>query len=175
MEPKDLVVDALGRVQETLQRVLDGLTMEQLLHRPSNDTNSIAWLAWHLTRVQDHHMSDLAGRPQAWVSEGWHAKFNMPPEPLNTGTGHTPEQVAALRPPDGETLLAYYDAVYERSKAYLETVTPADLDVVLNEPQYQPMPTVGVRLVSVVNDATQHSGQAAYLKGLIKGKGWAPV
>ena len=65
MEPKDLVVDALGRVQETLQRVLDGLTMEQLLHRPTNDSNSIAWLAWLLTRVQDHHMSDLAGRPQA--------------------------------------------------------------------------------------------------------------
>ena len=175
MEPKDLLVDALGRIQETLLLVLDGLTMEQLLYRPSNDCNSIAWLAWHLTRVQDHHISDLAGRPQAWVREGWHVKFNMPPEPLNTGKGHTPEQVAAIRPADCETLLAYHNAVYDHSKAYLETVTPADLDVVLNEPQYQPLPTVGVRLVSVVNDGAQHSGQADYLKGLIQGKGSAPA
>ena len=175
MEVKNLVADALGRVQGTLQRVLSGLTLEQLLYCPSRDTSSIAWLVWHLTRVQDHHISDLANRPQAWVSGGWHAKFNMPPEPRNTGTGHTPDQVAALRPPDGETLLSYYDAVYENTKSYLETITEADLDLVLEEPQHQPMPTVGVRLVSVINDNTQHAGQAAYLRGLIQGKGWMPV
>ena len=83
--------------------------------------------------------------------------------------------MAALRPPDAETLLGYHDAVCGRTKAYLETLTPADLDVVLNEPQYQPMPTVGVRLVSVINDNTQHAGQAAYLRGLVQGKGWMPV
>ena len=171
MEPKEFAVAGLRRVQETLTRVLDGLTMEHLLHRPTSDSNSIAWLTWHLTRVQDHHISDLAGRPQAWVSEGWHAKFNMPPQPLNTGTGHTPEQVAALRPPNIGTLLEYHNTVFERSKTYLETVTSAGLDMVLNEPQFQPLPTVGVRLVSVINDGAQHSGQAAYLKGLIQSRG----
>jgi uncharacterized damage-inducible protein DinB len=148
--------------------------MEQLLYRPSDESNSIAWLLWHLTRIQDHHVSDLLGQPQAWVSQGWHAKFNLPPEPLNTGTGHTPEQVAALRPPDAQTLQDYHDAVYQRTKEYLESVTPAGLDVELDEPQYQPLPTVGVRLVSVINDNTQHVGQAAYLKGVLRGKGWAP-
>ena len=175
MEGKEVVADAFGRIQQTLRRVLNGLTMEQLLYRPSGESNSIAWLTWHLTRVQDHHLSELAGGPQAWVSEGWHAKFNMPPDPQDIGTGHSPEQVAALRPPDAETLLGYHDAVCGRTKAYLEALTPADLDVVLNEPQYQPMPTVGVRLVSVINDNTQHAGQAAYLRGIVQGKGWMPV
>ena len=82
--------------------------------------------------------------------------------------------MAALRPPDVQTLQDYHDAVYERTKEYLETVTSADLDVELDEPQYQPLPTLGVRLVSIINDNTQHVGQAAYLKGVIRGKGWAP-
>ena len=174
MEVKGLVSDALGRVRGTVRGVLRDLTIEQILYRPSDESNSIAWLLWHLTRVQDHHLSDLLGQPQAWVSQGWHARFNLPPEPLNTGTGHTPEQVAALRPPDVQTLQDYHDAVYERTKEYLETVTSADLDVELDEPQYQPLPTLGVRLVSIINDNTQHVGQAAYLKGVIRGKGWAP-
>ena len=172
MEGRELVADGLGRVQTILHRVVDGLTLEQLLYQPKERCNSIAWLAWHLTRVQDHHLSDLAGIPQTWVDEGWHAVFNMAPDPTNTGGGHTPEEVAAFRTPDGAALLGYHDAVCRRSKAYLDTLSPADLDVEINEPQYQPLPTVGVRLVSVISDNTQHAGQAAYLRGMLQGTGW---
>ena len=76
MEVKGLVSDALGRVRGTVRGVLRDLTIEQILYRPSDESNSIAWLLWHLTRVQDHHLSDLLGQPQAWVSQGWHARFN---------------------------------------------------------------------------------------------------
>ena len=175
MDVKDLVKDALGRVHGTLQRVVSDLTFEQMLYRPSADTSSIAWLIWHLTRVQDHHISDLANLPQAWVREGWHAKFNMPPNPLDTGTGHTPDQVAMLNPSTPGILLNYHVAVYENTKSYLDTISQADLDLVLDEPQYQPIPTVGVRLVSIISDNTQHAGQAAYLRGLIQGKGWMAI
>ena len=175
MEGKEVLTDAYGRIQGTLRRAVNGLTLEQLCYRPNEDANSIAWLAWHLTRVQDDHISSLMGRPQAWVDQGWHAKFNMPPDSHDIGTGHTSEQVAALRPPDAETLLAYHNAVFERTKEYLETLNPGDLDRELNEPQYQPLPTVGVRLVSVISDNTQHAGQAAYLRGIIQGRGWQSV
>ena len=175
MEGRELLADGLERVQAMLHYVVDGLTVEQLLYQPQEGCNSIAWLAWHLTRVQDHHLSDLAGLPQAWVSEGWHAVFDMAPDPTNTGGGHTPAEVAAFRTPDGAALLRYHDAVYKRSLAYLETLAPADMDVEINEPQYQPLPTVGVRLVSVVNDNTEHAGQAAYLRGMFQGAGWLGV
>ena len=175
MEGRELVADGLGRVRAILHRVVDGLTLEQLLYQPQEGCNSIAWLAWHLTRVQDHHLSDLAGLPQAWVSEGWHELFGMAADPTNTGGGHTPEQVAAFRPPDGAVLLGYQDAVYTRTKAYLETLSSGDLDVEIDEPQYQPLPTVGVRLVSVISDNTQHAGQAAYLRGMLQGAGWMRV
>jgi hypothetical protein len=174
MEAKDVVLDALERIRRTLRRTLEGLTLEEIHRQPRADTNSIAWLAWHLTRVQDNGISGLAGQEQAWISQGWHARFGMDPDPENEGFGHTPEQVAAFRAPSVQTLLDYHESVVERSKAYVAGLTPADFDRTLNEPEWQPLPTVGVRLVSILSDNLQHTGQAAYLRGLWQGKGWLP-
>jgi hypothetical protein len=174
MDAKDLMLDALGRIRSVLHRTLTGLTLDEIHRQPQADANSIAWLAWHLTRVQDVSVSGLAGQEQAWVSQGWHAKFNMAADPDDDGFGYTPEQVAAFRAPSVQTLLDYHESVQERSKTYVAGLAPADFDRTLNEPQWQPMPTVGVRLVSVLSDNLQHAGQAAYLRGLWQGKGWLP-
>src|SRR5437763_16760347 len=115
MNSSEVIVDALGRIQTTLKMTLEGLTAEQLAYRPTEQANTIAWLAWHLTRVQDHHLSDLAGREQAWIADGWHARFGKPADPQETGQRYTPEQVAALRPESPTLLLDYHEAVYERS------------------------------------------------------------
>src|SRR5262249_37568776 len=162
---KDVIIDALGRIPRTLSMALDGITAEQLTYRPTEQANSIAWLAWHLTRVQDHHLSELAGPQHAWHAAGWHAQFRKHAAPADTGQRYTREQVAAIRPADPSLLLDYYNAVYQRSVEYVQSLSPADLDRVLDEPQWNPMPTVGVRLVSVISDNTQHAGQAAYLRG----------
>ncbi len=172
MEGAQLVSDSLGRVQQTLHRALEGLTPDELVRQPKPDCNPIGWLAWHLTRVQDDHLSALAGREQAWITDGWHAKFGRPADPKDRGFGNTPEQVAAFRAPDARTLLDYHDAVVERSRAYLAGITPQELDRVLDAPRWDPLPTAGVRLVSVVNDNTEHVGQIAYLRGYLHGIGW---
>jgi hypothetical protein len=174
MDAKDLVLDALDRIHGMFHQTLDGLALEDLHRQPRADANSIGWLAWHLTRVQDNAISGLAGQEQAWITLGWHARFNMAPDPDNEGFGHTPEQVAAFRVAAVQTLLDYHDCVVERSKAYVAGLAPADFDRTLNEPEWQPLPTVGVRLVSVLEDSFQHVGQAAYLRGLFQGKGWLP-
>ena len=172
MEAATFAADALGRISRGLERALKGITAEEMHRQPREDCNSIAWLAWHLTRVQDHHLSSLAGREQAWTADGWHARFGMEPDPENAGWGHTPEQAATFRAPDSQALLDYYTAVFDRSKAYLATLQPADLDWVLDEPQWQETVTVGIRLVSVVNDNSEHMGQINYLRGLFQGFGW---
>jgi hypothetical protein len=175
MDSKDVIAEALGRVQRILSMSLEGLTAEQLAYRPTEQANSIAWLAWHLTRVQDKHLSELADRQQAWIADGWHARFNKPADPLDTGQRYTPEQVAGIRPSGPPLLLDYHNAVYQRSVEYLREVSPAEMDRVLDEPQYTPLPTVGVRLVSVVADNLQHAGQIAYLRGCIEGRHWYPA
>lgn len=172
MNGADLIADGLGRVNQLLHRALQGVPPETLNRMPTPETNSMAWLAWHLTRVHDDHLAALEGAPQLWTSEGWHARFGMPPDDRETGGGHTLQQVAAVQVESGDVLLAYNDAALERSRQYLATLTPDDLDRVLDEPQYDTPPTVGVRLVSVVSDNTQHAGQVMYLRGYFDGFGW---
>lgn len=172
MEWQELLIDGYGRVLEALEETLKGMTPDDLNQQPHPDCNSMGWLAWHLTRVQDDHIADLMGEKQLWLSEEWHAKFNRPPHPKDIGFGHSSEDVAAFKSPDVETLLGYHRAVLERTKRYIFSLSLGDLDRELNEPWYQPLPTVGVRLISIMSDDLQHVGQVAYVRGLLKGKGW---
>jgi uncharacterized damage-inducible protein DinB len=173
MDCKDLVIDGLGRVEEDFKRALDGLSAEQLAFRPAEHSNSIAWLAWHLARVQDDHISELAGRPQAWIEEKWHERFGKPADSNDTGFGYSSAQVATIRPESAQVPVDYYAAVHRRSLEYLETVTCEAMDRVIDT-RWDPPVTVGVRLVSVVNDCTQHVGQMAYLRGLLEDRKWFP-
>ena len=129
-------------------------------------------MAWHLTRQHDAQISFLMGEDQLWITEKWHAKFNRPDDSGDVGFGQTPEQIAAFKSPDTKTLLDYHRAVLERTKRYILTLSKTDLDKELNEPWFKPSPTVGVRLVSIMDDAVLHAGQAAYVRGLLQGKGW---
>ena len=174
MEAGGLVLDALGRVREMVRTALKDLSPEELLSPPKPH---IAWLTWHIARVQDANFSGLLERPQLWIADGWHERFNMPSDPKDYGSGHrqTPAQVDAFTVTDKKLLLDYHDAAFRQTQKYLSTVGNADLNRVLNEPQYQPLPTLSVRLASVINCNTRHAGQIEYLRGLVKYKGWFPA
>jgi uncharacterized damage-inducible protein DinB len=173
MDCKDLIVEALGRVEESMRMTLEGLNGGQLAYRPAEHANSIAWLAWHLSRVEDDHVSELAGRPQVWIAAKWHARFDRPANPNDTGYGHGPDEVAGIQPESPQVLLDYYAAVHQRSIEYLNGLSGADMDRIIDT-HWDPPVTVGVRLVSVVNDTTQHVGQMAYLRGLVEDRKWLP-
>jgi hypothetical protein len=174
MEWRDLILDGYGRIMESMEEVLDGVKKEDLTKLPHPDCNSMGWLAWHLTRVQDDHLADLIGEEQLWIKDKWHEKFNRPADRKDIGFGNTPEDVAAFKSPDVKTLIAYHRAVYERSKRYISSLEESELSRELNEPWFQPLPTLGVRLVSVLADCLQHVGQIAYVRGFLNGKGWLP-
>ena len=165
----DLLGDAFGRIRGVVRNSVDGLTEEELAFRPGGAGNSIGWLAWHLTRITDDHVAAVAGREQAWTADGWAGRFGLPFPAADHGYGHSSEQVAAVRVP-ADLLLGYHDAVYRVAVAYVENLTGADLERVVDE-AWDPPVTLGVRLVSVISDDLQHAGQAAYLRGLIT-KGW---
>ena len=165
MTSADLLADAFDRIRGVVGRVLDGLTDEQLFEQVGPVANSISWLVWHLTRIQDDHVCDVAGIEQAWIGQGWYERFGLPFPVTDHGYGHTEQQVEQVRVP-GELLRAYHDAVYARTVDYVKTIRDADLDRVVDT-SWDPPVTLGVRLVSVVSDNLQHAGQAAYVKGLL--------
>jgi hypothetical protein len=166
MTSADLLVDAFGRIRQVVHRVVDGLTAEQLAFRVDAEANSIAWLVWHLTRIQDDHVADAAQAEQVWTSQGWVERFGLPFDPLATGFGHQADEVAAVRLESGE-LLGYHDAVHQQTVRYVERLGDADLARIVDR-SWDPPVTLGVRLVSVVADDLQHAGQAAYVRGLLQ-------
>jgi uncharacterized damage-inducible protein DinB len=158
--------EAFGRIPGLVTRAVKDLTPEQLRQAPADGANTIAWLVWHLTRIQDDHLSELLDREQVYLTGEWAPKFGLKPDPSDTGYGHSATQVAAVRPESWQTLADYYTAVHERTTAYLAERSAADFDEVVDE-AWDPPVTLGVRLVSVISDDIQHAGQAAYVRGLL--------
>ena len=163
MTSAELLTDAFGRVQETVHEAVDGLSAAQLAARLDEDANSIAWLCWHLARVQDDHVADAFGVRQVWPE--WAGRLGLPFGPGATGYGHSSAQVALVRT-SGDLLTGYHDAVHEQTVALVSGLTDADLSQVVDE-RWDPPVTLGVRLVSVISDGLQHAGQATFVRGIL--------
>ncbi|MEU4470556.1 DUF664 domain-containing protein [Micromonospora sp. NPDC023888] len=166
MDVSDLLTEAYDRLPDLVRAAVDGLRPEHLHWAPGPGANSIGWLVWHLTRVQDHHVADLLDTDQVWVSGDWAGRFGLTADPDDTGYGHSAAQVEAVRPESAQALVDYYEAVASRTASLLAGLRPADLDRVVDE-SWDPPVTLGVRLVSIAEDDLQHVGQAAYVRGLI--------
>ncbi len=165
----DLLIDGFGRVRENVQETVEGLDEDRLAFRPDADATSIAWLVWHLTRVQDDHVADVAGAHQLWTAGGWVERFRLPFDVSAIGYGQSSDEVGRVRAP-AELLAGYQDAVHRSTVDYLATLEDGDYDRVVDE-RWDPPVTLAVRLLSVLDDAMQHVGQAAYVRGLVDRRG----
>lgn len=175
-----ILEDGFGRVRESVERVLLGLSPEQLVAQPSPSANSVGWLVWHLSRVTDDHFAALvrvlegAEPPrnrdrtmppgQVWVE--WRERLGTPYSEGSTGYGHSAEQVAAFPHVDPALLGEYHAAVHARVLNVVQGLKDEDFGRIVDY-RWEPAVTTAVRLVSILNDATQHVGQAAYVKGLL--------
>jgi len=167
MTSAELLVDAVGRIREVVHRVVDGLTPEQLAFRIDPEANSVAWLVWHLTRIQDDHVAAAFQAEQVWTSQGWMERFGLPFDPRDTGYGHQADDVAAVQVDSVELLVGYHDAVHQQTTRYVGQLTDGDLGRIVDR-SWDPPVTLGVRLVSVISDDLQHAGQAAMVRGILQ-------
>lgn len=166
MDAKAILEDAFGRIRDLARGVVDDLDDEALTYRIDPASNTIAWLLWHGARVQDDHVAEIAGREQVWTAGGWYGRFDLPFDEEDTGFGHGPEDVAAVRA-DPKLLVGYQRAAAEATTEYLGSVDAEELGRVIDR-RWDPPVTVGVRLVSVISDQLQHLGQAAYVRGIFE-------
>jgi hypothetical protein len=171
---QQFVNDLFLRISQELERVLEGLTVDDLNQQPRHDCNSIGWLAWHLTRSHDRNMSEIAGMEQLWIKDKWYLKFDRASDPSETGVHHSLEEAAAFRSPDSTTVLEYHRAVVERIKDYINSsLSEIELERESHSPTLGTTRPVQARLVAVINEGFQHVGQAAYVRGLLNGRGWS--
>ncbi|WP_371619297.1 DUF664 domain-containing protein [Streptomyces sp. NBC_00454] len=166
MKGTEVLADAFGRIQDVVREAVEGLDAGELDARIDAGANSITWLVWHLTRVQDDHVADAAGWEQVWHAEGWDDRFALPLPAGSTGYGHTAHQAGTVRVDSGDLLLGYFDAVHAQTLRFLRGLGAAELDRVVDE-RWDPPVTLGVRLVSVIADDLQHAGQAAFVRGVL--------
>lgn len=169
MAASEVLIDAIDRIQQVVHRAIKGASIELLTYRPDADANSIAWLVWHLTRVQDDHVADAFSTQQLWTSDGWADRFALPFDDAASGYGQSSDDVATVTV-GAELLGGYHDAVHDRTVELFKTVTDDDLARVVDE-SWNPPVTLGVRLVSLIADDLQHVGQASYVRGLAERAG----
>ena len=164
MQVNEALQHLIDRIDEVVRATAEDLQPAALTWRPDPEGNTIGWLLWHLTRVQDDHIAAIAGRDQIWESAAWASRFGLPADAMDTGYGHSSAEVAAIDPGDPQVLVEYHEQVTAATKRYLADGAP-ELDRVIDE-SYDPPVTVGVRLLSVTIDSLQHAGQSAYLRGM---------
>src|SRR5258708_22999936 len=107
MDVAALLLELYGRVPPLARQAVEGADATLLIEAPSPGANTIAWLVWHLARVQDDHVADLLNTDQIWVGGDWAARVGLEPDPSNTGYGHSPTDVAAVRPHSPAAFLEY--------------------------------------------------------------------
>jgi hypothetical protein len=166
----DTLTDAFQRIQQVVRRTVEGASEEVLTFRADADANTVAWLVWHLTRVQDDHVSELAGVDQLWVDGGWHERFGLPFEAEATGYGQSSSDVASVRGVSPVDLIGYHDAVCARTIDYVATLDDNDFARVVDT-SWNPPVTLAARLVSVISDDLQHAGQASFVRGIAERAG----
>lgn len=169
MNTAELLIEGYGRIAQEVECVLDGLGGADdpvLTHRVDPEANTVAWLVWHLTRVQDDHLAGVAESDQVWTAEGFAARCALPFDDDAIGYGQSSDEAGQVRVAAAE-LLAYHRAVHERSVEYLGGLTDHDLDRVVDR-NWDPPVTLAVRLISVLSDCLQHVGQAAYVRGVVE-------
>ncbi|MHA7177298.1 mycothiol transferase [Arthrobacter sp. Sr24] len=174
MRSSEILTDAFGRIGTIVGGVLFGLEPKDANWLPGGSGNSIAWLVWHLSRGQDEQIADVAGTESVWRSGRYAERFSFELDPADTGYGHSEEQVAAVHIASTDLLREYFEAVLAQSQAYVGGLGDAELDRIVDD-RWDPPVTLGVRLVSILDDCVQHGGQAAYIKGMLAHAEFAPA
>lgn len=165
---RQFIIALLEAAYRSLKQATDDLTDEQLYYQPTPESNSVAWLVWHLSRWRDAISATVSGEPQVWVQEGWAQRYGMPAD--RTGLGDTPAQVAAFHV-ERSVLFGYVAAAHQRTVERVSRLTPAQLAQVVVSYAGEQRPAWRA-LAGVCHDSAQHVGQIAYLRGMLSGYGW---
>lgn len=140
------------------------LTSEQLNTHPAGHPNSVAWLLWHAGREVDVQLAYLSGEAQQW--DAFRSRFTLGDLGETVGYGHTTEQAGQIKVNDQSLLVDYLEAALTALIDYTSGLPDAAFDEIVDR-NWEPPVTRAQRLTSIIDDASQHVGQAAYASGAL--------
>ena len=165
MDALDVLRDLTARPRAAAAALQPQLNPVSLNARPGGHDNSVAWLLWHTGREIDVQLAALTGDEQLWTARGFDERFALGSVGDSVGYGHSSAEARRILIDDASALLEYVDAAFAAVEDHLELLTVEDLEDVVDR-QWDPPVTRGIRLVSILDDATQHLAQAAYVLGM---------
>ena len=164
METTELILRSLEQSQRYLTRALDGLAQEEAAWSPTPECNSIAFILWHMTRVEDFFVNRVIQREkELYETEGWQEKLGTPVKAYQ----YTVEELQAWPSPNLEVLREYANSVREKTLTFLNSVPPERLSEVPRP--YRSPDSIGITLGHMSTEIALHVGQIAYLRGLQRG------
>ncbi len=107
--------------------ILTDMNDEQIRRIPKNSAHSVAWLIWHMTRIEDVAMNMLvAGSPQTLHEGNWYSDMKV--FARDTGNLMSSENIEHLSAAvDIDALRAYRLDVGRRTHEIVAQLTPEDL------------------------------------------------
>lgn len=169
MKITQLSIDTLKRAQERFEETLDQMSVEEANTMPKPSIKSVTWLIWHTARELDYQMAELNETKPLWLEAGWSKKFGLALPDDTQDWQHTPEEAAKVVVKDKNLLLDYLTASVDFTNDYLENLNEISLSDVVDT-NWTPAVTRQARIVSAIDDAVMHSGQAVYTRRLVIGK-----
>jgi hypothetical protein len=171
MTALELVKVELGRLHTSYEKLMEGLTPEQLHQVPAGHpkANHIAWGVWHYVRTEDNVVRYILQnrRPIVWAEGGYAEKLGLPP--VAQGTGMTTAEAQAMRIKDLGLFREYMTKVWASTDEYLAKVDPAALDTVVTIRPLGDMPAIRALAQVCVSHGFTHVGEIELARTLVGG------
>jgi len=166
-EFKESIKSALNEYFEGLLKCLNGLTEPELYWQPSLESNHITWLVWHMARVEDRWINSIVGgKETVWDKNNWNEKFGVDQE--DYGKGYNKEDISKMPKMEMEKLLTYYNEERVEIFKVIENLNSEDLKDSYPSPSRGKVTGKWI-LGHVIVEESQHLGQMAYIRGMMRG------
>ncbi len=166
-EFKRAIISGLEEYLQSLYKALDGLSISELEWQPSLESNNIIYLIWHMGRVEDNWINQIiGGNENVWIKNGWNKKF--PFDESDYGKGYNKQDLATLPRMDKDEIMKFYEEQRSESITVIKNLNDEDLAKEYKRLTGELKSGYWI-LGHVLVEESQHLGQIAYIRGMMRG------
>jgi hypothetical protein len=162
----DFIRESIQQQHEAWDKAISDLTSEQMHFRPNGQGNHIGFIAWHYVRTEDNLVQFVFQnrKPTVWLAGGYDQKFGLPR--TTQGTGMPSAEAASMRLPPVAEWMAYQQAAWQATDAWLASATEADLLRTIRIMPFGDITVMTALRIPIINHGFLHLGQVGHLRKL---------